>query len=610
MAHVAARLCSNAPQEGLWLWRAALLSVFVGILTGYGAVFLVLLLQFSTWLFLGQVAGYEPQSCAFRPDLFAYAPVAAERFRRWVLLGLPAAGAFVSGWFVWRFAPEAAGHGTDAAIEAYHFRGGKVRARVPPIKAVMTSVLIGTGGSAGLEGPVAQFGAGCGSTLARLLRLPVPQRRILMAAGMAGGIGALFHAPMAGALFAAEVMYRDLDLEYEVLIPSVIASVTAHSVFASVLGFHTLFETPVLAFHHPRELLPYLLLAVVVAAGSRGFTWFFYAVHDLCLRWRLPPVLKPALGGLGTGLVGFFFLPALGSGYGTIQRALVHGTPLAEIYGPVSFGLLAGVFALKTVTTAFSVGSGGSGGIFGPSIVVGGALGAATGLVFQELFPGWELSVGAFTALGMVAFFGCVANTPISTILMVSEMTGNFHLLVPSMWVCILAYMLNRKIRLYRSQLPNRFESPIHRGEMIASVLRNLRVSDLLGPAARAFLAFPSHAPALELAAQLDCAPQQPVFPVVDARGALRGVVTRRHLHALLAADEALWRTLIVEDLLESGAVCTGVGDSLQEALGRMQARDAEGLVVCDEATPPRPVAVLGYADVMDAYRAEVAALR
>ena len=201
------------------------------------------------------------------------------------------------------------------------------------------------------------------------------------------------------------------------------------------------------------------------------------------------------------------------------------------------------------------------------------------------MFPGWELSVGAFTALGMVAFFGCVANTPISTILMVSEMTGNFHLLVPSMWVCILAYMLNRKIRLYRSQLPNRFESPIHRGEMIASVLRNLRVSDLLGPAARAFLAFPSHAPALELAAQLDCAPQQPVFPVVDARGALRGVVTRRHLHALLAADEALWRTLIVEDLLESGAVCTGVGDSLQEALGRMQARDAEGLVVCDEAT-------------------------
>ena len=212
--------------------------------------------------------------------------------------------------------------GTDAAIEAYHFRGGKIRPIVPPIKAIATSLLIGSGGSAGCEGPITQIGSGFGSMLATALKLPVAERRALMAAGMGAGVGALFHAPMAGALFAAEVLYRDLDLEYEVLIPSIIASVTGYSVFSKVFGFHALFETPQYGFSRPENLPLYLLLAVILAGGARFYTWLFYTVHEKFMALKISPAFKPAIGGLLTGIVGFMFLPALGSGYGVMQEAL------------------------------------------------------------------------------------------------------------------------------------------------------------------------------------------------------------------------------------------------------------------------------------------------
>ncbi len=602
-------LREGAPTEGLGLWRSLSLSALVGVGAGCGAVVLVVLLQFCSWIFLGRMAGYQPQVPAYEPRLLEFCTIATDGFRRWTILVLPALGGLLSGWFVLRLAPEAEGHGTDSAIEAYHFRGGRIRPIVPPVKALAAALVIGTGGSAGLEGPISQIGAGIGSTISRLLRLNAPQRRLLMAAGMAGGVGALFHAPMAGALFAAEVLYRDLDLEYEVLVPSIVASVTAYTVFSSVFGFHPLFQTPDLRFEHPRELLVYLLLALVVAAGSRFYTHAFYGIHDAFHRLRFPRALKPALGGLLTGLVGFFFLPAVGAGYGTVQRALVHGTPLAARFGAVSFGLLAGVFLIKTMTTAFSVGSGGAGGIFGPAIVVGGALGGATGLVLDGLLPGWNLSVGSFTMLGMVSFFGCVANTPVSTILMVSEMTGNYHLLVPAMWVCILAYVINRKIRLYRSQLPNRFEAPVHRGSMIASVLRTLRVSDLLERSQRTFKTVHPNDSALQLSRPLRETGQS-VYPVVHDDGTLAGVVTASSLRALTATGRDLWQTLLADDLIDHEAATVTALDTLQTVLHRLRHHHEEQIVVCDESTPPRPVGILSHNDIMTAYHEEIAAQR
>jgi CIC family chloride channel protein len=229
--------------------------------------------------------------------------------------------------------------------------------------------------------------------------------------------------------------------------------------------------------------------------------------------------------------------------------------------------------------------------------------------VFQGLLPDWSLSVGTFTILGMVAFFGSIANTPISTILMVSEMTGNYNLLVPSMWVCILAFVLNRKVRLYRNQLPNRFESPVHRGSMISGILRNLRVADLAGTKAKAFVVVRADAPLVDLAHRLaDSA--QTVFPVVDDAGALLGVVSHNDLRPLSAADPALWRMLVVDDAMSPGAPTVGPDDALSDVLRAMESRRDGAVVVRSDDEPPRPLAVISHDDIMDAYRAEIAARR
>ena len=602
----------NAPaSEGLGIARTLVLSAVVGMVAGLGAVLLVSLRQLSQWFFLGCLANYTPATPAGEPEMFHHLPAFGGEVRRWAFLLLPAIGGLVSSVIVLKFAPEAEGHGTDAAIEAYHFRGGKVRPVVPPVKAVATALVIGTGGSAGCEGPITQIGSGFGSAVASMLGLPVRERRVLMAAGMGAGVGALFHAPMAGALFAAEVLYRDLDLEYEVLVPSIIASVSGYAVFSKVFGFHPLFETPENFFYRPRMLLLYILLAVILAGGARFYTWSFYRAHDVFKRLKIPHVLKPALGGLLTGIVGFFFLPAIGSGYGVIQDALRYEPHFAPGAGKAAFMLLAGVFALKTLTTSFSVGSGGSGGIFGPAIVVGGALGGAAGIAFSGLLPSWSVPVGAFTLVGMVAFFGCAAKTPISTILMVGEMTGNYRLLVPSMWVCIIAYMLSRKVSLYRSQLPSRFDAPVHRGRMISGVLNSVTVKQLL-EAHRlkcAFITVRGDTPLNELVDAI-AAGGQTVFPVVDASGAMAGIVSRGDLREVLTSDPMLRQTLMVDDLeLQHHGIVTEA-DVLNTVLRILDSEDAEEVVVAAGPGRSIPIGIVSHNDVVEAYQREISEAR
>lgn len=604
------------------LLRTVLLSALVGVATGAGSVCLILLLQASTWLFLGRIAGYAPPIPSHEPDLVDLPPARIGGPFRWFILVLPALGGLVSGWIVAKLAPEAAGHGTDSAIEAYHRRGGQVRLRVAPVKSLASALLIGTGGSAGLEGPISQIGSGIGAAVSSLFHLSTAQRRRLMAAGMAGGVGALFHAPLAGAIFAAEVLYSDTELEYEVLVPAFISATTSYAVFSSVFGFHPLFATPAIEFNAARKLLAYLVLLAAVVVGSRLYTGCFYAVADRFARLRLAPWWKTALGGLVTGLIGFFFLPAIGTGYGYVQSALLTGGPLtAELSAlaadlpRVGIATLLGIAVLKTVATAFSVGSGGAGGLFGPAIVIGGALGGAVGMAMQRLLPSWGLSVGAFTIIGMVSFFACVAKTPLSIILMVSEMTGNYGFIVPSMFICILAYVLNRDVRLYRSQLPSRFDAPVHRGAMISGILSNLRASDIIAvaPGAYASLAALSSvrrdAPLSTIARKL-ADTDEPLFPVVDENGVLLGAVSPHTVRPMLNASPELWEGLLAEDVMKTPGPVARSSDTLQTVLLQMSMGHEDAVVVRTESDPARPVAILAHDAVVAAYEAEVAARR
>ncbi|MBI4866875.1 MAG: chloride channel protein [Candidatus Wallbacteria bacterium] len=448
--------------------RQFLLAVVTGAASGVGAVIFYVMLQSSLALFQGSVIGYAPPEVLGEPALMKL-PEAV--FRPWLFLLVPALGGLASGLIVQRFAPEAEGHGTDAAIEAYHRKNGFIRSRVPVVKAVTAAIVIGTGGSGGREGPIAQIGAGFASWLGRALRLSDRERRVLMAAGMGAGVGAIFKAPLAGALFAGEILYASAELEHEVLVPSIVASITAYSIFATIFGWSPLFRVPDVGFHNPVELIPYSLLAVLAALTGALFVKSFYGAHDLFRRLGTPRWITPALGGLLTGCVAFFVPGAAFTGYGELQEALL---------GHRSATTLIGLALLRILTTSCSIGSGGSGGVFGPSMVVGGCLGGAVGMVFHDAWPAAAPNPASFIIVGMAGFFAGIAHAPISTVIMVSEMTGNYTLLVPSMWVCAITFLMSSGTSLYRRQEPSRSQSPAHRSEFAWPVFGGLQVRDAM----------------------------------------------------------------------------------------------------------------------------------
>ena len=426
-------LPARVSKAGLW----TLYFIGIGIIAGIGAIIFHYLCQVGVHIFLDMMAGYRPPAPAGEHHLF---PPGSRDFNRWILLLLPAFGGILSGWLVYTFAPEAEGHGTDAAINAYHNTGGLIRARVPIIKTIASAITLTTGGSGGREGPIAQIGAGFGSFLATKLKLSRRERRIMMAAGIAAGVGSIFRAPLAGALFAAEVLYRDPEFESEVIIPAGISSVVAYCLFCLVFGWGTLFESPDFKFQNPLELGPYVILALVLSATGALYVKSFYGVTRFFQTLRIPNHIKPAIGGLCTGIIGFFLPQTLAFGYGFAQQA-IHN----ELTIPFLLFLAIG----KVLTTSFSIGSGGSGGVFGPSIVIGGAMGGAVGRLFHQVMPGIVTEPGAFVVVGMAGFFTAVSNTPISTIIFVSEMTNSYHLLLPSLLVCSVAYLISQRWTIF-----------------------------------------------------------------------------------------------------------------------------------------------------------------
>ncbi len=451
---------------GKWLLNF----VLIGIIAGLGSIVFHYLCDLGMHFFLDMMAGYRPDLPAGEHHLFASTTTSYEKWR-WVLFFLPALGGIFSGWLVYTYAPEAEGHGTDAAIEAYHLKGGFIRNRIPFIKTIASAVTLTTGGSGGREGPIAQIGAGFGSFLATKLKLSDRERRIMMAAGIGAGVGSIFRAPLAGALFAAEVLYRDPEFESEVIIPAGISSVVAYCLFCLVFGWGSLFSSPDFIFQNPVELGPYLILALVLVVFGILYVKTFYGVTEMFHNLQVPDHIKPAIGGLVTGAIGFFLPYTLAFGYGMIQKA---------IFNEIAITTLLFLAIGKIVTTSFSIGSGGSGGVFGPSVVIGGALGGVVGKLFYKLSPGIVSDPGAFVIVGMAGFFTAVSNTPISTIIFVSEMTNSYHLLLPSLLVCSICYLISQKWTIYKKQVKNKAGSPAHAGEFMMDILQTIQIKDLM----------------------------------------------------------------------------------------------------------------------------------
>lgn len=575
--------------------RYMILGAVVGVVAGLGAVAFFMVCQGAQHLLLDSIAGYRPLDPPGEPRLFAPTDVP---FRRYLLIVIPAIGGLLAGILAYRFAPEAAGHGTDAAIEAFHHKQGRIRGRVPLIKGLASALTLGSGGSGGREGPIAQIGAGFGSFLADALKLSSRDRRILLAAGLGAGVGSIFRAPLAGALFAAEVLYREPEFESDVIIPATVTTIVAYSTFGLIVGFNPLFKQDGLSFSHPLELAPYTVLAFVVALAAPVYIKCFYGTARLFKRSRVHPVLRPAIGGLLVGCIGCFLPQTLGVGYGVIQEALDAKVAAAMLL----------VIALgKIVTTSLTIGSGGSAGVFGPSMVIGAALGGVVGRLFHQLMPSVVAQPGAFVIVGMAGFFSAASHAPISTIIMVSEMTGNYNLLVPAMWVCAIAFILCRRWSIFHSQVPTRADSPAHYGVFVKDVLEEIHVRDVFDPS-HSYTKVPEHYTLRQFLPILASTDQQ-VFPVVDGAGRLSGLFSINDMRDVLV-ERNLDNLLIMKDIARDQVPSVVLDDSLSEVMRQLTREDIDMLPVVDAGDRGRLVGMLRRNDVTRGYYERVRATK
>jgi len=615
------RQSSNAPFRSLLHWvpqflafrktrlrsqfRLLSLAALVGVVAGLGAIVFYVSTQVAEYYALGALAGYHPVRAAGE-SLPSWLPAIDPPLHPWLLLVIPTVGGLLSGLIVYSFAPEAEGHGTDAAIAAYHLRQGEIRPRVPLVKIVASALTIGSGGSGGREGPIAQIGAGFGSLLANLLRLRPVDRRVLMAAGMGAGIAAIFRAPLAGALFAAEVLYRSPEFEPEVIMPAAIASVVSYCTLGLYAGWKPLFETPDFHFNDPRRLLPYLLLVVFMVLLATIYTRTFYGVTALFKKLRLPHHVRPAIGAFLTGALAlalyFAFsghehrelvLSVLSFGYGAVQQAIDNGSNTGAL-------LLLAIAIGKIFTTSLTIGSGGSGGVFGPSMVIGGCGGGALGIALHRLWPGLVPDPAAYVVVGMAGFFAAAAKTPFSTLVIVSEMTGGYHLLLPALWVCVLAFVLSDEQSIYSSQLESRSRSPAHQGSYVREVLAGVRV--------RQFLLDHAEPPATlrpddTLSTVIDQLSRSayPVLPVVDGNERLLGVVNLEEVH-LVSQSPHVSPLVLAEDLMRSDIRPLQPDDQLDRALELFVENDLLALPIVNSLDEMIVIGIARRFDIASAY--------
>ncbi|HEX5139539.1 MAG TPA: chloride channel protein, partial [Dehalococcoidia bacterium] len=573
-----------------YLRKWVFLGVLIGIVAGVGAIVFFVAIDKATWLFLGQLVGLDPPVASGESG---GPTVVTEAAREWALPLVVALGGLISGLIVFTLAPEAEGHGTDAAIDAFHQKGGRIRTRIPPIKLVASAVTIGSGGSAGREGPTAQIAAGFGSWLGEVFNLSPADRRTALAVGVGAGIAAIFKAPLGGAILAAEILYIR-DFELEALVPGFIASVIGYSIFGAYAGWDPVFGTGVgLTFHDPETLIGFALLGLVCGLVGIAYVRVFYGTQHLFHRLHIPPHVKPAIGGLLVGLIGIFYPQVLSMGYGWLQLAIDGDT--AQLAVETMLVLV----ALKIIATSLTIGSGGSGGVFAPGLFIGGMVGGGLyGLL--DGAPWMPDSPAPFVIVGMAALFGGVAKAPIAVILMVAEMTNEFSMLIPAMLSVTVAYLVTQDTRIYASQVSTRADSPAHRSEYIVPVMQTVSVADAM----TTDIVSVSPEDSIAVATERMNASGRRGLPVIE-NGLLVGMFTASDVLRASTASLSMVREAMATDLKVAYPA-----DSIHVALRRMTEASVSRLPVVDRDNPQHLLGVISTRDVASAFDAQLARMQ
>ena len=437
-------------------------TVFLGVVGALSAQLFTWMLKLSSSFFLGLIAGYQA------PGLPEEGGVLIEKIGLHGLWFIPLAttlGGLISGVLVFSLAPEAEGHGTDTAVKAFHQFGGFIRSRVPFIKMIASAITIGSGGAAGREGPTALISAGVGAIYATYAKRSEEERRLLILIGSAAGLSAIFRSPIGTAFFVIEVLYSTMEFDASALIYTMLASAVAYAVNGLFVGWRPLFFLPDLT--HPQffDYPWYIVLGIASGFIATLLPMVFYGTRDVFRKIPIPIHLKPALGGLLLGIMALAIPQVLGGGYGWIQEA---------IDGRLALQLMLVLVFAKMVALSFTISSGGSGGVFAPSLFVGAMLGGVFAQVFHQ-------SSAAFVVVGMGAVFAGAARVPVAAMLMVTEMTGGYHLLVAAALAVMISYIIQTSLSvrlkynsLYEAQVPGRSDSPAHQVEHVEATIQLL----------------------------------------------------------------------------------------------------------------------------------------
>jgi CIC family chloride channel protein len=560
----------------------------IGIVSGVGSIVFYEAIGLASTYLLGGIGGFFPPSPAGEGGSLG---VLSSHI--YLIPLITTVGGLCSGILVYGLAPEAEGHGTDAAIDAFHNKKGEIRSRIPLVKLVASALTIGSGGSAGREGPTAQIGAGFGSFLGRRLHLSLKDRRIAVAVGIGAGIGSIFKAPFGGAILCAEILYMG-DFEVEMLLPAFIASTVGFSIFASYTGWTPIFGyLNLCAFNEPLDLPFYAILGVVCGLVGIVYVKGFWGVRAIFQRLRMPRFLKPALGGFLVGIIGMFLPQVLGMGYGWLQLTMAGNFVLFPII------LIPIIIVAKIVATSLTVGSGGSGGVFAPALAIGGLLGATLWILLYELLPNFGPVIAAFVIVGMMAFFGGVGKVPVAVILMVSEMTGGLTLLVPSMIATTIAYVITGKTTIYRSQVQSRTESPAHRSEYSIPLLQKLFVKDAM---TKKVITTAPNSPLSEIAGIMAKNGIKGV-PVLDDKGRLVGMVT---LTDVLQINPDQRAATMVGSVMTKELVTTIPDESLYVAFDKMTNNQIGRLPVIEKGDSIKLIGIITREDVWRVYNIEI----
>jgi len=506
---------------------------------------------------------------------------------------IPVIGAILFSPLIYYFAREAKGHGVPEVMLAMERNGGKIRPIVAVIKSLASSLCIGSGGSAGREGPVVQVGAALGSSLGQFFSLNDEKIKNLVACGAAGGIAATFNAPIGGLFFALEVVLRDFSTRR--ISNVVIASVTASVIAKIFLGNEHFIATPAYSINSPVELIFYIGLGLVIAPCAIAFVRMLYKFEDVFEDLKTHELFKPIIGALFLGVIGLFFPQVFGVGYENIEGA-VNATMLLH------FVLL--LIPLKMLAVCFTLGSGGSGGVFAPSLVLGSLVGAAFGMIISLIFPEMGIQPGAYALVGMAAFFAASAHAPMAAFLIMFELTGDYLIILPLMLAVTITTALSEKLHRESIYTLKLFRRGIDvKRERVRDIMESIKVGEILGKASASVL--PS-APIDEIIRLVEKENRASVT-VVDKEGIYHGIITLDLIIPLLRNREHLQYVIVAQDIAKN-VPCIEESASLKEAMKSLVETRMDRLpVVKKVGVGTKLTGTISKDDLLSAYRREVA---